>query len=86
MEYTFSDLFQMLNGIDAKLCELIDSRPKEIGINKTKVSRKEAAHILCVSLPQIDKMAASGKLTRYRIGSKTVFDIEQVNSMFKKVA
>lgn len=46
-----------------------------------KITRKEAAKLLCVSIPMIDKLIRNGKLKKYKIGSKTLLDSSQVESL-----
>lgn len=46
------------------------------------VSRDGAAKALGVSPRSIDRFAASGSLTKYRIGSRTRFKLEEVLSLF----
>ncbi len=46
-----------------------------------KVTRKEAAKMLSVSVPMIDKLIRGKKLKKYKIGSKTLLDASQVESL-----
>ncbi|MDB4650158.1 helix-turn-helix domain-containing protein [Pirellulaceae bacterium] len=43
------------------------------------LSRKDAAHYLSISTRLLDQLAADGKLTRAKIGSKSVFLIEDLD-------
>ena len=44
---------------------------------------KKAAELLSVSIPMIDKLIRSGKLKKYKIGSKTLLDSSQVESLLQ---
>lgn len=46
-----------------------------------KISRKKASELLGVSVPMIDKLIRSGKLKKYKIGSKTLLDSSQVEGL-----
>ena len=64
-----------LNDKFANLLDLISNKPKK------RLTRKETADALSVSVSMVDKLAQRGKLTRIKIGKKTLFDIEEVNSI-----
>ena len=44
------------------------------------LSRKDAAHYLSISTRLLDQLAADGKLTRAKIGAKSVFLIEDLDA------
>lgn len=46
-----------------------------------KITRKDAATLLSVSIQMIDKLIRSGKLKKFKIGSKTLLDSSQVESL-----
>ncbi|MRT92386.1 helix-turn-helix domain-containing protein [Ancylomarina sp. 16SWW S1-10-2] len=53
---------------------------------KRYISRTQAAEILGVSLPTLDKHSRSGLLKSYRIGRRKMFRLDQVESCLEEVA
>jgi predicted DNA-binding protein (UPF0251 family) len=68
------------NVVENKLSEKISPLIKEISKNRLsdsrRVSRKEAAYIEGISITTLDKLSREGKYTKIKVGSKTLFDID----------
>ncbi|MDA8692485.1 helix-turn-helix domain-containing protein [Saprospiraceae bacterium] len=69
--------------IDSLLLQIADlkkslSSSKE---EKPRKSRQESAIYLGVSKSMIDKLAQQGRLTRIKVGRKTVFCIKELNEI-----
>ena len=54
---------------------------RDLKIGCPNYTRSEAAEVLGVSLPTIDRLITSQKLTKIKIGSKTLIPKDQVNEL-----
>lgn len=82
----FAETILRLDRIDTRLSELaniLNSKPETILDKPPYSSRKRTAILLGISLSMVDKLAASGKLTRRKIGAKTVFNTSEIENLIR---
>ena len=59
----------------------LKQQPKEIHY----LNRKEVCSILRISLPTLWKLTKSGRLTAYKIGTRVIYNSEDVNALLRKM-
>jgi excisionase family DNA binding protein len=59
----------------------LKQQPKEI----LYLNRKEVCSILRISLPTLWKLTKSGRLTAYKIGTRVIYNSEDVNALLRKM-
>jgi hypothetical protein len=75
-------IFEALGSHFSELKTSILSDRKEGGLKIPRYfSRKQVASHLGICLSMVDKLASSGKLTRRKVGSKTVFASGEVEAL-----
>ncbi len=68
--------------IDKKVNLKVDHSPK---VNKSKfLTRKEVAALLKISLPTLNELSKSGQLKSYKIGSKVLYKIHEVEDSVRE--
>jgi excisionase family DNA binding protein len=85
----------LLNGISAdelieRLVGKLDAVVKTLAVNNQRkdgnpyVSRKEACSLLKISLPTLNDWTKRGLLVSYRIGSRVLYKLDEVNLALDK--
>ena len=59
----------------------IEKELRELKISSPNYTRSEAAEVLGVSLPTIDRLISSQKITKIKIGSKTLVPRNQIDQL-----